>query len=141
MAAPQSDVVGCVNQFNGILKRLTIELVKRYPNDAVIDRARKRIMLAIDTVPMFVIGEVGPTLYEYRQQIYDKDEQFFIENDYDKEIRASVDAEKRDLSAYIIPKVKEAWGDADPVEKGQYADIAVDLLDCYMDYLALALDG
>lgn len=131
--------VNSVNEFNGILKSLTTDLVRLYPQDPVIDRAKKRIFMAIDMTPMFVIGEVGPVLYEYRDQIYAKNEEFFMENDYDKEIRASVDAEKRDLSAYIIPKVKEAWRDADSAEKDQYTEIAVDLLDSYMDYLEAVL--
>jgi len=139
-AAPSANqIVVHAEEFNGILKRLTCDLAVRFPTDATIARAKKRVLLAIDVEPLAVINTAGPYLYDYREQIYAGDDQFFIENDYDAELKQSVDSEKADLTAYIIPRVKEAWGAAGEAEKASYLDTVQALLDAYVEYLAAKL--
>jgi hypothetical protein len=128
-----------VEEFNRVLKKMTCDLVVRYPTDATIGRAKKRILLAIDIEPIFIIDEVGPYLYRYREGIYAGDADFFIENDYDAELKESVNAEKADLVSYIIPKVKTAWGEAGADQREAYKVAVQDLLDVYLEYLALRL--
>ena len=142
-APPAGTLVSYVEEFNSILKKLTCELAIRYPNDATIDRAKKRIHLAMDIDPTFIIDEVGPYLYPYREEIYAGDADFFIENDYDAELKQSVDTEKAGLTAYIIPKVKTAWGESDADQQEAYMVTVQALLDIYLEYLALkvAKDG
>lgn len=125
-----------VESFNGVLKALACDLVVRYPTDPKIDRAKKRIMLAIDTWPVWIIDTIGPILYGYRDAIYAADETFFLQNSFDAEFEGSVDMEKVDYVTYIIPKVKGAWAEANPSDKDAYKEKVLDLLDAYVEYLS-----
>lgn len=137
-------MAGYVNSFNRGLKLLTRDLAQRHPADAMVWRAEKRIMAVIDLSPLFTIDTVGPYLYSYRAQIYAAAspdglaaaEAFFMENSFDSELRASVNAEKADLVSYIIPKAKECARALDPEAKRAYIELVIGLLDDYVDYLA-----
>lgn len=140
----QRAYVAFVEQFNHNLKILTTDLAGRYPDDPKALRTKKRIMLVIDVDPLYVIDTVGPYLYTYREQIYALNDQskgaqmeaFFLENDFDAELRASVDTEKAAEVAYVIPKLKEGARALPPAEKQQYKDLVIELLDSYVEYLA-----
>ena len=125
-----------VESFNHTLKVLARDLAKRYPNDAMVFRAHKRSTTVIAVNPLLVIDTVGPYLYSYREQIYNLDEAFFLENDFDAELKASVDQDKADMVSYLIPKAKECARTLPPNEKEEYKALVVSLLDDYIEYLA-----
>lgn len=132
-----------VGSFNQRIKILTADLCKRFPEDAKIVRVKKRIALAVDTSPLFVIDLTGGYLYEYRTQIYGAADDltkadFFLENKYDKEIKSAKSEEKTDIVKYIMPKVKDAWSQMDTKGKQVYADCVAELLDDYIEYKLLA---
>jgi hypothetical protein len=136
---PASADVRHVESFNHSLKVLARDLAKRYPTDAVVFRAQKRVMTVIAVDPLFVINTVGPYLYSYREQIYnldDKAEAFFLENDYDAELKASVNEEKADMVSYLIPKAKECVRTLPPDEREEYKELIVSMLDAYIEHLA-----
>lgn len=128
-----------VESFNHKLKILTRDLAKRYPTDAKIARAQKRIMTVVAFDPILVIKNVGPYLYKYREQIYglhEGGEAFFMENTFDTELKTSVDQNKADMVAYIIPKAKESASSLPPDEKEQFKSMIIELLDDYIEYLS-----
>jgi len=129
-----------VEAFNHNLKILTRDLSKRFPNDAKVHRAQKRIMTVINIDPLFVIDAVGPYLFSYREQIYNLDDEgnlvFFLDNDYAEEFKASVDDEKVEMVTYIMPKVKSIARTLPPEEQEQYKEIVVAMLDDYVEYIA-----
>ena len=123
-------------RFNHNLKLLAHDLLKRYPNDAKIYRAEKRIMFVISVEPLAVIECSGPYLYQYRNQIYDGAmTSFFLENEFDGDINASVDVEKADMVAYIIPKAKECMRNLDAETLEVYKELVINLLDDYIEYV------
>jgi hypothetical protein len=128
--------------FNRDLKTLTRDVAARYPEDATIFRAEKRVMLVIDTDPLYVIDLVGKYLYDYRTQVYALEsggaeaEQFFLKNEYDSELQAGVNREKVDLVNYIMPKMKECVNVLSEEEKAEYKRLVVSLLDNYVEYLS-----
>lgn len=146
----QDPGLAAVTEFNSGLCVLARDLARRHPQDPKIARAVKQAQTAIRLDPYFVIGEVGPLLLRYRAQIYalvggvDGDgaaegaADFFIENDYDAELRACADHEKADLVRYIIPAVKAAARAMAPAQRREYELLVVDLLDHYVEYLACA---
>jgi hypothetical protein len=131
-----------INNFCQTIKIITNDLMKRFPNDPVVYRAQKRVMAIINIDPKLVIDVCGPYLYQYRDKIYSEDvdesSSFFIENEYDKEIKEASGGEKLELATYIIPKMKECAVSLPLEEKKQYKDFAISLLDDYIEYLAAA---
>ena len=136
---PATEITTLVEDFNRIIKSMVLKLVTLYPTDPRIDRAKKRVMLAVDIDPISIMHNVGPYLYKYRTQIYAGNDQFFIDNTYDAEFAESVDAEKADLSAYIMPKAKCAWRESGSLERHTYKETVQELLDLYVEYLALTI--
>ncbi len=129
----QEKIRAVVGVFTGVVRRLAIDLSTHYPNDAVIYRVKKRILLAVDLDPIRIINTVGPRLYHYREQIYAGDDEFFVHNKELEQIARS----KADETTYIIPKIKEAWRVAGEAEKSSYRDSVRDLLDAYVEFLTL----
>ena len=130
-----------VNSFCQTIKIIATDLTRRFPNDPMVYRAHKRIITIIGLDPKMVIDVCGPYLYEYRDKIYaddvDESSSFFVENDYDREIKNSSGGEKLELAQYIIPKMKECALTLPLDEKQQYKDLSVNLLDDYIEYIAL----
>jgi hypothetical protein len=140
--APAKKLVEYVETFNGTIKRLTADLAARFPTDATIWRVKERVLLAIDQWPMFIIEQVGPYLYRYQEQIYAGNEAFFLDTDYDQDLRKSVDQGRAELAAYIIPKAKEAAKGLNAEERAEYHQMAQDMLDDYIEFLAgVKIDG
>jgi hypothetical protein len=137
LATGAASYIHYVESFNHGLKILARDLVKRYPTDAMIFRAHRRAMTVMSIDPLLVINEVGPYLYSYRDQLYAFDEEFFLENTFDDELKASVNQEKADMVSYIIPKAKECARALPPAEKEEYKAIVISLLDDYIEYLAM----
>ena len=129
-----------VNNFCQTVKIISTDLMKRFPNDPIVHRAHKRIITIISIDPKLVIDMCGPYLYQYRDKIYSEDvdesSSFFIENDYDKEIKENSGGEKLELAKYIIPKMKECALSLPLEEKKQYKDFVSSLLDDYIEYIA-----
>lgn len=129
--------VAHVESFNKKIKILTLDMYNRFKTDPMVDRAKKRVMAAIDIDPLYIIREVGVYLYSYRDQIYGRKAAFFIEQDYEKEFRESVDPTKVDAVKYIMPKIKSAWGSLDAKARSSYENLIIGLLDDYVEYLYL----
>ena len=129
-----------VNGFCHTIKVITTDLMRRFPEDPIVYRAHKRIVTIIGIDPKLVIDICGPYLYQYRDKIYsddvDESSSFFIENEYDREIKESSGGEKLELAKYIIPKMKECALTLPYDEKKQYKEFASNLLDDYIEYLA-----
>ncbi|GFR90045.1 hypothetical protein ElyMa_002557600 [Elysia marginata] len=135
-APPQGSLVSYVEEFNSILKKLSSGLAARFPFDATIDRAKKRIQLAVDMDPTLGIDTVGPYLYRFREEIFAGDDAFFIEKSHSVDPE-DIDSENADLISYLIPKVQTAWTEADRCQQDAYRAVIQDLLDVYLDYLAV----
>ena len=140
-APPTGDMMSQVSCFNRILKKLTGELVTRYPSDPLVNRAKKRIMLGIDVNPVGMIKIAGPYLYKYREQIYSNDSAFFVENEYDEDLKHTSEQGLTDLVSYIIPRVKDAWRESGEDDKATLTAAVVELMDTYLEYLALKMSA
>lgn len=125
-----------IEEFNRNLKRLACDLAVYYPTDAAINRIKKQLMLTIDLNPACAIDAVGPLLYTYRHQINAGDDSFFLQKEYNSDL-SRCKHEKAEVIAYIIPKVKEAWGGEDADKKQMYREAVQDLLGTYVEYLYL----
>jgi hypothetical protein len=128
-----------VERFNRNLRILSRDLNRRFPNDPVMYRAHQRTTFVIEANPKFVIEQVGPYLARYNNEIYNYSpevERFFLDNPFDDELKEGVVAEKVDLVAYVIPKVKECAMKETPAMREAYRQIVIELLDDYLEYTA-----
>jgi hypothetical protein len=142
MANTTQDAKHFINEFNRGLKILTRDLAKKYPNDATIGRAQKRVATAVSAMPVYVIDTAGAYLYKYRTHIYNLDivaEKFFMESTFQDDLDECDDAENADLVAYIIPRAKQHAMSLPPESRDEYGEIIRNLLDNYIEYKALTI--
>ena len=137
MAQVQTQIV---LNFVSILRELLVDLARRRPNDEVVDRARKRLNLAADMIPVDVVEITGPYLYKYRDVIYAEDLKdslrFFNDpNCFDEDLQSAEDASRRDIAAALIPKVQQIARQMDQKTQKVYIGKVQDLLDLYLDFL------
>lgn len=125
-----------VDAFNKKLKTLALDMSNRFKSDSMVWRAKERVMAAVSIDPLYIIGVVGAYLYTYRDQIYGKEAAFFIEQDYEKEFRESIDPTKVEAVRYIMPKIKSVWKTLDKATQERYQQIVIDLLDDYIEFVA-----
>jgi len=121
-------------KFNSKIKLLATDMRSKFPNDATVARAHKRVMLATDTVPQFIIDAIGEYLISYEKQIHARDEKFFLANNFDAEIKAGVVQEKIDLVLYIMPRVKDVYLKLGAPQRAGYMTLVDEMLGAYLDY-------
>lgn len=122
--------------FNRKIRLLVADIMKRCPGDPVIARIQKRVALAIDHSPLFIIELAGAYLYRYQEKIYARDDAFFLENDYDRELKETANKERADAAQYLLPRVKECARTLTPAEKARYMDLVIEMLDDYVEFAA-----
>ena len=122
--------------FNSGIRTLVAKLAELYPKDPMVYRIKQRIHLALEVDPLFIVRISGPQLLRYSDQIYAKDVAFFLSNDYDIEIKESVDAGRLEAANYLIPKVKQGAMDLPEPERKKYMDVIIDMLDNYVEFEA-----
>jgi hypothetical protein len=138
-----AEVVGLVNEFCAILRKVTLSLVNYFPErDPFADDIRRKVFVAIDLAPVQVVEEVGYYLYEYRGPIYAGDDEFFLRHTFSADYAAAVDVEKADLVFVVIGKLRHVLAEADPPTRALYRAEVVKMLDIFLDYwLATRPDG
>lgn len=131
-----------LTEFCRSLKKLAKLAMCIFPNDAIMARANKRIIFAVNEFPIWVIDEVGLHLMKYSEQIDNGDEKFFLKNEYDEEIQENIrnNPETAELTIYIIPKVKDAWRKSDKEARDMYMSAIQSMLDNYVDYKLLTAE-
>lgn len=133
------NVADIVADFNRIIKKIGNEMSSLFPTDDVVIRAKKRTSLAIDQFPTWVINEVGMHLFKYYEQIERKDVNFFLENNYDREMAKTVrdNPDTAKLSEYLVPKIKETWRSLDKNKQTIYYGNVFKLLTHYVEFLVV----
>ncbi len=133
------NVADIVADFNRIIKKIGNEMSSLFPTDDVVIRAKKRTSLAIDQFPTWVINEVGMHLFKYYEQIERKDVEFFLENNYDREMAKTVrdNPDTAKLSEYLVPKIKETWRSLDKNKQTIYYGNVFKLLTHYVEFLVV----
>ena len=81
-----------------------------------------------------------PRLYTYHDMIYNEGIgalATFIDYDFSADIQSAEDREDSEIAAHIIPKVQQALRAVSLEDQRAYWDILVNLLDDYIEYLAV----
>jgi hypothetical protein len=129
-----------LGEFIQIVRRLTRGVADHYPDDPVIVRARKKIMLAADLDPAYVLRLVGEYLYTYRNEITAGSPDFFLNSDYSGDIENADDRDAAAVTSHIIPRVKVMWREATTSEaRDEYMLAVQDMLDAYIEYTAIRM--
>jgi len=113
------------SEFIGIIRGITLELSELYPTDPEMNLYKQRINLAMSTTPEIVLNEVGLQLLEYRKQILDEDDQFFLSESF---------SQGGSEFASIRTKLRETWKGMHPTKQRRYKSLVKTLLYLYSDY-------
>ena len=120
------------------MKVLFAQLAATFPHDVMMARMRKKLYLASDFSPIYMLEEVGQALYGYREQIYAADEDFFLVQGFQDELDyLELPSDYKRWAVDLIGKVKHAYQASDPHTRETLIDSAQALLDIYLEYLML----
>lgn len=135
MAAPgAAGSIAYMTSFNKKMKTLAVNLSSRFKSDADLWRAQERVKLASKEAPFKIMHAVGPVLLRYKDKIFERDAEFFLNSaDFDATIATS--AKKKDMAMEMMGKIKKAWVMLDVAERGAYVDLIIGLLEDYVEYL------
>ena len=122
-----------ITEYNYHLKyigRLYVSKCKGTPNEEMANRNLKRIMLAINETPEFMLTESGPYLLKYADQIKNDNWEIFMNMDY-KEIDNS------QTSKVQIDILKNTYKMCTEKEKKIITNSVKELLSVYCKYVLL----
>lgn len=119
-----------------IIRQLTTDLQQRRPKDAQVARAHKRIMLAAQMDPLFVVEKVGHELQKYTKQIGSGDESFFEKTDFSEQLKKAATKEGAEervaLTKALVPMVREIFSTLPATERAVYWKKVRELLEAYL---------
>jgi len=125
------ELVKCANEFNSIIARFILDLVRAYPDDPVVLKLRKNFSLAQSQFPAKLLTVIGRKLDEYVDQINELCETGdfgpFLEVEFE-EINDSPDAENIN---YILQRIKQIASQLDKDKSRKYIDDIGNLLELY----------
>lgn len=133
--------VEIIESFIRTLRRLTTEMMARFPDDPIVAQAKRQISVAADMIPSQIVSqEVGPYLYKYRDYILSEDremaERFFLPLDFEEDIEQLDDTDRAQTTRHIIRRVKDAWQVVPEEDKNRYHEEVQSLLYDYIDFEA-----
>jgi len=114
-----------IDNFHQFIERL----VKKYPDNTIIKRFKTQISVVNDTLLINVFNEI---ISKYRRQIFDRDDEFFLEQSFSEYSVDGIDFEK------MVRGIKDLWIHPDTNEKTkdsiwQYLKLLLILSDKYVE--------
>ena len=123
--------VQTINKFNSMVRVLMNEIIKKYSDDPILSYSQKRINLAINELPTYIIDIMGNFLFEHRTKIIDEDIDFFTQSDFAEDIKKSVNV---DDTKYVINKMRQHISTLNHDDIQSYWEVFQDLLALYVSY-------
>ena len=103
-----------LQRFNSQLENLLNDLIRIFPENKNIKVYREKFLLAKSANPQLILLVFLKYVYPYKQQVQDKNEQFFLSDHLTNEISNNEDVKKdsESDSEYIITQalgIKKLW--------------------------------
>lgn len=123
-----------INSFLQKLKIIIKHTTEILPNDPVIYRINKRLLLAIQFDPIKVFNKVGEQLYKYRNFVYDEStEKLLLEWDF-IESKDISNTDDENIASLLISQLKECLKQMDEKSKIFFRKLTIELLDEFLEY-------
>jgi hypothetical protein len=124
-----------IDSFLHNLKIIIKETSQLLPNDPIIYRTNKRLLLAIQYDPLRVFTIVGKYLYKYKDFVYDATtEDLLFNTDFSKEVQNVKDTEVGEIALLLIDQIKKCLMAMPDHEKKIFRKLTSELLDDYIEY-------
>ena len=131
----ENSLPAIIGRFTSRTRILVRTLAEAFPDDATVARAVARGRFACEHAPVVVVKNLGYYIYKYRDQVFARDLEFFVQTTYDSDLMESVTRDKIDFVQYLIPRVKAAVVKLDHESQMEFADLILDMLDEYLGYV------
>jgi len=127
-------VDACVDQFNLIVKKMVIRIAESNSDDHEVYRLRQRFFLAMSFDELLAVKKIGPTLWNHREQIKERNVDHFMNYQYDGFI---LKTENKELINYIVEVIKQDYMKLNKEEQDDMYENIKQLLIIYTKYLKL----
>lgn len=120
-----------IDEFHSIISKVLIVCERIEPNNMDIMWLRKKISLAKEVDPLLVIDRAKVKIWEYREQIVNKDEDFFLKNRFEKHIKND---ENKTFMYTLVNLVKNRFRERSDEEKEYIWSLCNKLLVAVIQY-------
>ena len=103
-----------LNAFTTQMESFSGEICQLYPNDADLRLGHNMIILLKKTNPRKILDIYDNYVLDYRTQIDEKNESFFIDHDFDDVAEKN---QNQEMTFTLVEKIKEYWKDLTPQNK------------------------
>lgn len=117
--------------FNKSLKSLAKKLYIISKKNIKVSSLMNQLKIATEESPILLIEEAGPGIYEQRELIKNREDDFFSKVDFNEKY-GHTDAMKANIDLFNM--VKDRWSTIGHDEKAKIGVIMDTLLDCYIKY-------
>ena len=138
MANPR--VAKIVLEFNTHAKQLGLDLIRRFPNDPKVAAIHRRVKIATETLPDFVIQVAGEQLAVYVDTIFSDDPRewarfFEDETVFEEQISSAETPENEEAARYLVPKIQALAKEESMDVKREYIEKIRAMIDLYESWL------
>ena len=127
-----------MEDFCKYMKRLSSDLMRRFPHDVTCATIHRKISVAVAHLPERILRAVGTYLVKYAEKVQAADYDFFLKSTFATDFPQDREMdEKERLCMYTIELVKEHWNKLNDKEKKDYHQITLGLLYCYCDFIEI----
>lgn len=145
MSQASSAKTQCLLKFNAEILSILGTIAQLLPQDAVIDRARKRATMLLRMRPLFAITRVGPELLDNEEHFTPEaiergSAEIFLADDYVPRRAAAVaedvgaSEEDRNTAATILPRIRTALRAVDAAQRAEIMKKCAKALDIYLEW-------
>lgn len=141
----------CVQNFNGLLKPLVLRIEEKYSENGSIYRLRKRLFLALSNDDTLAMVHLGPSLWKQKKPIMERNEEHFLNFDYESEFMdkkddnklgdkpddESVSRQEKNILVDFIDVIKRDYPSLSQDEKDSIYETIKQLLIEYAKYVKL----
>jgi hypothetical protein len=126
------------NRFIAYVNALVADMVRTFPGDPVVDRVKSKVTVCANIKPDKIVANIGEVLYNFSGKIYERDEDFFLGQDFREIAEDATNKEHAKSGLYVANRVKSMYKKLPRERREAYLDLLTDMTDLFLEITDLA---